>query len=239
LLEENGSNLTIKSDAVKWIEGDTFYLPIYFYENPVSDPTPVRITSSSIVLSGKLSSELDNGDPLFSASTFVEVDKGSGLYAQRALLSLNTSEISSALDSVTATEKKITCLVDVEVQNLTNSQRMTFRFSVEIYRQVHKNDDVTPTPSEPTYPGADSLVIKYRGSVSLTQGNTSVTVDLTAHGLSIAPATVLLSMRKPSADGGNLAVVLDDATLSATAMTAHFSGEIPGSGYKLDYLVIP
>lgn len=237
MLSPNGTAFSSVTTPLKWIEGDAFNLRLYLVDP--EDSSYENVTDSAVMLAGKPVAGMED-DPLFSAQDFSVVDLGNDKYCLEAELDLNTEELISAIDAASQTgnePKNVLVVVDVEVQNLTNTLRTTYRFWVNVYRQSYSDSDLDPTPGPPSYPDPGDLVANKSGAAALSAGTSSIEVDLSSHVLSEAPAVVLLTIRKPSADDPQIFATL--AAVSSTAFTAHFSGEIPGAGYTINYLVIP
>jgi hypothetical protein len=135
------------------IAGDTLTLRLYFRQvaGLGSASTAVDLdTGSAIVLAGK--AVLTEADALFSASSFTF--NGTGHYYE-ATLDLNTT----GLDTLLATATSATVYCDVEVQNATNTKRITYRFTATVYKEAYTGSEGT-TSGNPPYPAPENVAVK-------------------------------------------------------------------------------
>ena len=230
LLEGKASAL--RQDKPSYIQADCFPLNLYFRQSGAvgNNSTAVELAALNIVLGAKLLSALDDTTLLFSCTDFVSVGEGDDLHYQ-ALLDLNTSEITAALDG----QKSITARVNVEIETAENTQRLTYQFDVTIQKQSY-GGEASPTPGTPTYPVPAQLVVKLRGTVALTPGQQVILI--TGLNLGSAPAQILPSLRKPAAGADALSLNVLDNSLSTDGFAVELSAPVPAAGYNLDYLVI-
>jgi len=228
--EKNSSPL---DETLYLMQGDKFGLRVYFRQRGSvgSSSTAVDLPADfSLAIAAKETGDLPTAvTVLFSATAFSAVGADDDRYYS-ATLDLNTSEIATALGS----DEDIAIKVDLEVRNVGNTERTTYRFAATLLMEAYSNE-ADPTPGTPTYPAANLVVAKYMGPVAIDAAADSVAV--TGLALSFVPAAVLVSVRKP-AGGDNIWATVRDATLAADGFTADLSAAPGTAGYKLDYLLI-
>lgn len=231
LLEQG---LSAARSNLQWTQADTFLLRIYLRstgqlgEASTSQALPA---GSAIVLGAK---ETVNNEVqttlLFSATSFTEVVDGDDTYYE-AELDLNTTPLNDLFGS----KGTVTVQVDVEIQDAGNTRRLTLRFPVTIGKQAYANES-SPTPAEPSYPAASSLVVKNVDAVDIPNG--ADTLSITGLALASAPAQILLTLRKPSAGAANIVPTWVDGSESTAGFDVELNAPTPTAGYKLDYLII-
>jgi hypothetical protein len=222
LLEAKTSSLL--SDTPSLVQGDCVNVQLYFRKRAASpggnSEARTLAAGSKLYLAAKLPADLDDGDPLFSASSFAAEGSDDDACYQ-ALLNLDTEEVAEAFAAAEAAYLDL--YLDVEVQNADNSERVTFRFALRLLQQVYAGE-AEPAPGTPSR----------AGTVAIPEGQDYVAVaDLD---LSFTPAQVLVSVRKP-AGGDNLWATVRDGSISDDGFTADLSAAA-GAGYKLDYMLI-
>lgn len=135
------------------MQGDILAVNLYFRRKNSADPvgsvtTALELPAGSVVvLAGKLESDL-SGDALFVASSFASGGSSDTVH-YAASLTLNTDAIQTAFEA-NPTSSSLNVFADVEVQNAGNTERVTFRLHVTLYRQAYQGDEATPVPS-PSY----------------------------------------------------------------------------------------
>lgn len=125
------------------MSGDVCKLRLYFRKRGATtetDSTEETLPAgSTIVFAGKNAADLTS-DLLFSASSFSEVTGLSSSKCYESTLNLNTIPISEAMSALDKTATKLTALVDIEVQNAGNTSKVTYRVTLDIYRQVYAGE---------------------------------------------------------------------------------------------------
>ena len=137
-----------------WNQNDKFTLRLFFLTPGATSFVPPTLTAldagAVIVLGGRPAANLDTAGLLFSATDFTKSadDDPLGIYYYSDL-NLNTEALATALTSV----KNISVLVDLEIQNAANTQRLTVpQFAVTILHDVVHGDEGVPVSGDPVYP---------------------------------------------------------------------------------------
>jgi len=150
-LLHSAANLTRGANPV-WSQNDKFTLRLWFLTPGATSFDPPTLTALAddavIVLGGRPAADLDADGLLFSATSFTKGDDGGGpFYATD--LNLNTASLGTALTGQT----HLAVLVDVEIQNADNTERLTVpQFAVTILRDVVRGDEGVPLSGDPIYP---------------------------------------------------------------------------------------
>lgn len=133
-------------------QGDAIPLQLYFREkasSTLNDSTSVTLPADSVLhIAAKKVDSLDSASYLFNASSFTAQTDALGTFYGSSLL-LNTTEIQSLFAVLTSNEASI--LVDIEVQNADNTERITFQFSATLKQEVFNTVDIPATPDTPNY----------------------------------------------------------------------------------------
>ena len=136
-----------------WNQNDKFTLRLWFLTPAGSINTPPTITAlddgAVIALGARPAANLDNDGLLFSASAFTATTDGDGNPYYYADLNLNTEALGTALTG----QKSLMVLVDLQVQNAGNTERLTVpQFAATILRDVIRGDEGVPVSGDPVYP---------------------------------------------------------------------------------------
>jgi hypothetical protein len=121
---------------------DCFQLDLYFRDPGASAgaaSTAYTLPNSwSLVLAAKLKGPPISGDILFSCASWSETGSGDDI-RYIGLLDLNTTAVAAALAANTLLNS-IPILIDVEMRNALNSERLTWRIEADLLRQVYANE---------------------------------------------------------------------------------------------------
>jgi len=143
--------------------------------------------------------------------------------ALSAALSLATTEL-ERLFSFLRNPKRLQ--LDLTIWDNTNKTKWTTG-KADVWFTEYTTASATPTPVPNTY---------YNGTTAITNGALEVTVDLTAYGLTAAPAQVFLSVKVPTSSDN---IFVSGWTASATTITVQLSSNAPSSSYVLNWLFFP
>jgi hypothetical protein len=146
LLEEFKSKQVYSRQA--FMSGDVCKIRLYFRKRGAtaeSDSTEETLPAgSTIVVAGRNSTDLTSA-LLFCANAFSEVTGLNSSKCYEATLDLNTETMLAAMTGLATTVTKITAVIDIEVRNAGNTSRVTYRTTIEIYRQVYAGE-IAPSP---------------------------------------------------------------------------------------------
>ena len=143
---------TLASAKPVYIQGDKFRQELYFRQVAAStlnaSSTVELPAGSKVVFSGKLNTQLDSETLLFSCFDFVADGAGDDLcyYAE---LDLGGSELFNYFDQNDETSADV--LIDIEVQNSDNTDRLTFQFAATVKQQVYDTEPATEPGTPPHY----------------------------------------------------------------------------------------
>jgi hypothetical protein len=141
LLEEFKSKPVYTRAAV--MSGDVCKLRLYFRKRGATaetDSTEETLPAgSTIVVAGKNAADLTS-DSLFCASSFSEVTGLNTSKCYESTLDLNNVTLLAVMTALEKTVTKLTAIVDIEVRNAGNTSRVTYRTTIEIYRQVYAGE---------------------------------------------------------------------------------------------------
>jgi len=232
LLDVQADSVSRASAGPQFIRGDKFALNLYFRQYSSGAWGGVELSATDeIAFVGKLSSELDDGDSLFSATSFSKVGSGADAY-YTATLDLNTAELAAALTGV----DPLDITVDCEIQNAVNSERATLQFAATVAEQGYAGSEGVPTDGDPAYPVPGNIVTKICGTEDIVSGADDVTVDISGFSLDAAPAQVLATVQKPSASDLNIFAVV--RSVSSTQIVFDLSAAVDSADYDLHWLAI-
>lgn len=129
------------------MQGDRFELRLHFRRKDAAtgiysdQPWPA---GTGIAIGGKKQGALATGAALLSAGTFVKTVDGDAIF-YAAIVDLTAAAVATAL----GTDEYLTLLVDVEVQDSGNSERLTYRFAATLNRQaMATGDDAVPAVNQ-------------------------------------------------------------------------------------------
>jgi hypothetical protein len=184
------------------MSGDVCKLRIYFRKRGTtaeSASTEETLPAgSTIVVAGKTAADLTS-DALFCASSFSEVTGLSGAKCYESTLDLNNVPLMAVMAALGNTITKLTALVDIEVRNSGNTSRVTYRSTIEIYRQVY---DGLLAPSPLGYP--EIVMVSPNGSYWKVGVADTGQVEIVA--TTIQPAYTSLTMVSPGGTHYGLSV---------------------------------
>jgi len=152
----SGISSSLNTAALQMISGDKLRLRLHFRSMAgygAVSTSELLDAGDVIVLAGKLSSTPGAASALFSCDSFIFVPGTDNYY--EGVLDLNTNELTTALTSVVFCD----CVVDVEIQNAGNTERVTYRLSVRVNKQAYAGTEGT-TPGDLLYPPPSSLATK-------------------------------------------------------------------------------
>jgi len=214
-----------------WVQGDHFSLRLFFRTRSDGEATAIDMPATAVmVLAARKQSTIHTSPLLFSADSFALEGTGDDA-CWVADLDLHTTNLTNAIGS----DREITVRIDIEVQNVGNTRRLTYQFDAIIRHQSYAGEG-SPDPAEPEYPAPGSLVVKYCDTEDIASGVDDHTV--TGLALDFTPAQVLVTVRKPAAAGSNIFATVRDDSISDDGFIVDLSATTPGAGYKLDYLII-
>jgi hypothetical protein len=153
----NGVSSQALQSNHQMLQGDTLRLRIHWRTAGGYGAVATSVTldaGDAMVLAGKLATDPGAVDALFSCATFVQGAAGADNYYE-GVLDLNTAELATALTSALYED----CSVDVEIQNAANTERLSYRLTVRVHKQVYAGTEGT-TAGSPPYPAPDSLALK-------------------------------------------------------------------------------
>lgn len=230
----DGKKSYTSSDRISLIEGNVLKLKLFFRRRGVAfaESTVVQLSAPVLKLGAKRSDKMDKSGSVFQVDEFVAAGDNDDLHYE-GTLNLNVNSVHDAFESG---EKSITVFVDIEHQNVGNTERCTWRVVATILRNAYTAGN-PPSASEPPYPSASDIVVRTLSYiVPIDSGADRITMaDL---GLPSAPARVLYSIRKPGSESDNIFAILEDDTITADGFSFSLSATPPSAGYKLDVLVI-
>lgn len=117
------------------MSGDKCPLKVYFRQKDDENGASTYLdlpAGSTLVVAGRTSS----GSLLFAATGFSASGAGTDASCYAGTIDLSTAEIEAALTS-TAYGSAIPLYVDIEVRNAGDTERLTFRISANLYKQVY------------------------------------------------------------------------------------------------------
>lgn len=138
-------------------------------------------------------------------------------------LNLSTTEL-ERLFSFLRNVKRIQ--LDLTIWDNTNKTKWATG-KIDVFFTEYSTASATPTPTPSTY---------YNGSTSITNGASSVIVDISAYSLTAAPSQVFPSVKVASGED-NIFVVAHTST--ATAITVQLSSPVASGNYVLNWLFFP
>jgi hypothetical protein len=122
---------------------DCFELDLYFRKPGASAGTASTAytlpAAWSLVFAAKLKGPPISGDVLFSCASWSETEPSGDDARYIGTLDLNTTAVAAALVA-NPTLNSIPILIDVEMRNALNSERLTWRIEAELIRQVYANE---------------------------------------------------------------------------------------------------
>ena len=178
----NGRVETLRTNPT-WVLKDQVVLRANFLRRTSerNGATPVRLAGGSTMgFRGKINFA---GGTLFHAPSFTEVHAGDGVYYYEAPLSLNTVELIAAID----TAASLACKCDLEIRDAGLDERLSFQFDATILQEIYETVD-DPEEIDLTYPAAEDIVVKHRGTHAMTAKED--TVDISGAGFSTPPTII-------------------------------------------------
>jgi hypothetical protein len=151
-----GTSSSLLSATLQMISGDKLRLRLHFRAVAGYGAISTSLTLDSgdvVVLAGKLASNPGASNALFVCDSFALVAGTDNYY--EGVLDLNTTELTTALTSATFVD----CVVDVEIQNAGNTERVTYRLSARVNKQAYAGTEGT-TPGDLLYPSPSALAVK-------------------------------------------------------------------------------
>jgi len=148
--------------SMSWVQDDKFTLRLWFRRKVSALGAPTISLNLgegwNLVFEGKKKSDPDADESLFDAGAFTEVNEGDETYYQ-AVLDLRTDEMEAAFAALPAADP-LEVLIDIEVQDSGNAQRITLQIPLTVLRQAYKGTESSPTPATPLYPAPNDLVLR-------------------------------------------------------------------------------
>jgi len=234
LLNVNGSSVQERG-TLNLVSGD--HMPLELYLREIESDGTLSVSDlpvgGSIVFAARLIS--DPSIKVFQASSFVLTGEDADQH-YLGDLNLNTDELNDALEDV-ALGAVIKLRCDIELRNNGNTRRRTLQFDANVYKQVYLGAEL-PTPATPPYPEPGVLLTSdLSGVYVIPETDQLLTLDLTPHALSAAPAGALLTLRAPDAYAPLLFCQQVGAATTSELVVA-LSAPAP-EGYHLNYTLIP
>lgn len=156
-LFENDTSSQRKSGRLSLIAADLLNLRVWPMRpgiNVAAAPTSEALAAGTVMaMAARPASNPNTGDVLF----FATLTPAAGEDYWEGDLNLNTTAI---LDTLTGSTTQIIALVDIELQNAGNTERVTYQFEAVIKAQALHGDEGVPADAEPPYPAVDQLVLK-------------------------------------------------------------------------------
>lgn len=152
----NGASSSLATANHQFVQGDKLRMRLHFRTSTGfgTTSTPVSLDAGDVLaMVGKVSTTPGATDALFSCTSFTKTDITTDIYYE-GVLDLNTVEIGTALGSALY----IDSVVDVEVQNSDNSERVTYRLTVRINKQAYAGTEGT-TSGNPPYPAPANVAL--------------------------------------------------------------------------------
>lgn len=183
-------------NSLEFIQSDHFRLRLWFYrlgQGALETPIPIRLSADTyLVFSGKRTTALGDGDLLFKAEGFEEVEATDedlpGVYRYEADLNLHTEALNTVLDGLGATARTLPVAIDIENQNDDNTRRLTKQFDAQIRRQAYAGED-PPEDEEDPYPAPGNVLTKSGNLAGVTDADLALdNLGGTAAGKSIFKA---------------------------------------------------
>lgn len=131
----DGTNSTPPNYPPALMSGDKCPLKVYFRQKSTDNTASTYLdlpAGSTLVVAGRTTS----GSLLFASTGFAASGAGTEASCYAGTIDLATAEIEEALTSA-AYGSAIAVYVDIEVRNAGNTERLTFRISANLYKQVY------------------------------------------------------------------------------------------------------
>lgn len=143
----DGLSSSPASNPPVFCQGDAIPLQLYFREkanSAMNDSTSIALPENSVlILAAKKKGSLDVAGYLFSVTDFIKQTVDSEIYYSSTLL-LNNAAITTLFEGLSTNFAEI--VIDIEVQNADNTERITFQFAATLKQEVYNTTDVISSP---------------------------------------------------------------------------------------------
>lgn len=153
----NGTSCSLTAANHQLIQGDKLRLRVYFRTVAGFGTASTSVTLDTgdvMVLAGKLATTPGAADALFSCSSFVQGASGTDNYYE-GVLDLNTTDLATALGAALYVD----CSIDIEIQNVSNTERLSYRLTARVHKQALIGTEGT-TSGNPPYPASGEVAVK-------------------------------------------------------------------------------